>query len=902
MNETAVNTGGGPGGKRSGGGSTGGRRTRPAEEKPKAPPHSVQRIIKHAELHVEVEKFAEAGIKVNSAVAKYRGFYADSRITQNDDGTTGGYYVIRVPQENFEALYTELKGVGRIKLENAKGDDVTAQFFDLESRIRNAEHMEARLLALLEDKKRHNKLSEILEIERALGEKRREVERLKGQMRLMQDRIQLGTIHLTISEPKRSVPQGSMGVEVTNAAAVDRKIDPLVTGLGGQVSGRTSGKRPDGTGVVKALLRVPMANFGSLVDAVRGMGRVVSEEIKGYNPVAIAADPAAEKVMGTLEIEVFEPPSQKPGGTVNVEVASLADAAKSIGNILDNLKGQLVSRNETRRGATASAHYVVRTPRAKFAELVASLNAVGRIDHKQVIGVDVVTVKGPAAEVPCDLSLNLYERARQAPTATATVSTTDVRKATKAVEALLETVDGHVVSHHEHRTPQGLGSVNYVLRCRRRQFAAMIGGLDTVGRVGAKDVQGLDHEVVTGAAADTLCSLSLKIEERRAPLPGAVLEISAEDAAKASAALKALIDKHGVEPVSVKRTSTLQATLELWKLHVPVKAFDDFVEAVQELGEIKKRQVEGSSAAALEGPDPDALAKVALTLRESRPPLPSATLELVTLDGAEASRRVRKLARKIKADIKDRRRSRGTAGQPVEIWVLRVPVKAFEDFVDDLVELGEIKKREVEGVSPEAEKTLDPKAMAEVSVTLYEKLAKVPTADISIEVGSVSDASKELRSIRKEVKAEVEDRKRLKASDGTAVEHWVLLVPVEFFEDAVEEIEDLGDVKSRDVSGVGAGALGKRDPKAKARIVVAIGQVSPVLAGRRGTFRSTAASAFKTLGYLMAALLWGLIVLVPIFLSLALVLKLVLRIMKPKSGVREVAAAAVTPGDTGAGD
>ena len=120
-----------------------------------------------------------------------------------------------------------------------------------------------------------------------------------------------------------------------------------------------------------------------------------------------------------------------------------------------------------------------------------------------------------------------------------------------------------------------------------------------------------------------------------------------------------------------------------------------------------------------------------------------------------------------------------------------------------------------------------------------------------------------------------------KDRDGSAVEHWVLLVPVDEFETVVEGVEELGDVKTWNVDGVGAGAKGKRDPKALARVTVTIGQVSPLMAAKKSTFRNTAASAFKTLGYILAALLWGLIVLVPIALSLALVLKLVLRIVKP---------------------
>ncbi len=584
---------------------------------PRGSARSARKIIKTAVLEMEVVKFSDAGLKIDALVARYAGFYADSKVTQNSDGTTGGYYVIRVPQAAFASLYAELKKLGRVRVENAKGRDVTAQFTDLAARIRNLEHIEKRLLALLVEKKRRGKMTEILEVERELGKRREQIERFQGSMRVMVDSISYGTIHLTVAEPARIVPAADFSIEVKDALAADKSIIPLMAGLGGQVASRQSLKRNDGTTQVSLTLKIPMPKFGDLVNGIKALGRADRENVRGYNPGAIARDPGAKDVMSLVRLVLTEPRRQKPGGVANIEVKNLKDASLAVGALLKRLDGTLVSRQEQRSGPTATADYRVRVARARFAELAAALSTIGRIEKKQLVGVDVLVVEGPAAEVPCDLTLTIYERTRQVPSGAVSVGTTDLDKAADAVRKLLASVDGQMLSHTESRIPGGVSHAQYTLRCRRARFAALVGSLDGVGRIEKKNIRGLSHEELTGDAGQVLCTMTLIVFERRAPVPSATLQIVVEDTEEASAALEKLRDAAKAKTTRVNRKREENgATQEDWELRVPVAEFESFVSGVEKVGEVKVRVVQGIGAGLTEQPDPKALAQVDITLRK----------------------------------------------------------------------------------------------------------------------------------------------------------------------------------------------------------------------------------------------------------------------------------------------
>ena len=121
--------------------------------------------------------------------------------------------------------------VPKSPLPRVDAEEVTAQFFDLEARVRNKQQEEQRLLTHLD--KTTRQLSEILTIEREISRVRGEIEQMQGRLKLLADQTSLSTIDLTISEMETFVPAVSPTFPTRIARAWNGSTETLLSVLGG---------------------------------------------------------------------------------------------------------------------------------------------------------------------------------------------------------------------------------------------------------------------------------------------------------------------------------------------------------------------------------------------------------------------------------------------------------------------------------------------------------------------------------------------------------------------------------------------------------------------------------------------------------------------------------------------
>jgi Domain of unknown function (DUF4349) len=156
------------------------------------------RVIKTASLAVEVREgsFGDRFQQATLIAARHGGFVSSSR-TEGDERRLGTV-VLRVPAESFEAAVGELKALGSVKAEELSGEDVTAQFVDLEARLRNWEAQEEVLLGLME---RATTIQESITVQRTLQEVQLAIEEIRGRLRVLEDQTAMSTITVSMSEP-----------------------------------------------------------------------------------------------------------------------------------------------------------------------------------------------------------------------------------------------------------------------------------------------------------------------------------------------------------------------------------------------------------------------------------------------------------------------------------------------------------------------------------------------------------------------------------------------------------------------------------------------------------------------------------------------------------------------------
>jgi hypothetical protein len=159
---------------------------RPAPKAPSGaavePGRSTPLLIYTADLHLAVFQVQSTQKKLIALAKKLGGFLS----RQSDQ-----LVVVRVPARAFDQCLNGVEGLGDVVHRQVAARDVTEEFRDLAIRLRNFESVRAQLAKLLE---RANKVKDALEVQRELTKITENIERLKGRLRFLEDRIAFSTI------------------------------------------------------------------------------------------------------------------------------------------------------------------------------------------------------------------------------------------------------------------------------------------------------------------------------------------------------------------------------------------------------------------------------------------------------------------------------------------------------------------------------------------------------------------------------------------------------------------------------------------------------------------------------------------------------------------------------------
>jgi hypothetical protein len=157
-------------------------------------------VIRTAALEVEVENATKA-LAAARTTALNAGGHVENETTERIDEThVTSHVVIRVPQEQYDSVLTELAGAGKLLARKANAKDVTDQVVDVESRIATQRASVARVRELMD---RATKLADVVTLEGELSSRQADLESLLAQQSALKDRTSMATITLTLSEQER---------------------------------------------------------------------------------------------------------------------------------------------------------------------------------------------------------------------------------------------------------------------------------------------------------------------------------------------------------------------------------------------------------------------------------------------------------------------------------------------------------------------------------------------------------------------------------------------------------------------------------------------------------------------------------------------------------------------------
>lgn len=155
-----------------------------------------KKIIKNASLSIEAKEYDKTLQRIKNITKKFDCYISNE--TQNTySSSISGTITIRVKSAQFDSLMTEiLTGDEKIVSKNIYINDVTEEYVDLYSRLKNKKIAEQQYQEIM---KKAYSVNDILNVQEYLRRIREEIEATQGRMKLIDNQVDYSTISISIT-------------------------------------------------------------------------------------------------------------------------------------------------------------------------------------------------------------------------------------------------------------------------------------------------------------------------------------------------------------------------------------------------------------------------------------------------------------------------------------------------------------------------------------------------------------------------------------------------------------------------------------------------------------------------------------------------------------------------------
>ena len=166
-----------------------------------------RKMIMVATVDVTVDDVARSFEDVTNIAAGAGGFVSSSSFGHSNDKETASV-TIRVPADKYQDALGRLRKLGQVRGEQSSSDDVTEQYTDLQSRLRNLKATEEQYLGFLG---KATDIGQVLQVQDRLNAVRAEIEQVQGRINLVEHQTDLATITVHLDPPVVSNAKPSTG-------------------------------------------------------------------------------------------------------------------------------------------------------------------------------------------------------------------------------------------------------------------------------------------------------------------------------------------------------------------------------------------------------------------------------------------------------------------------------------------------------------------------------------------------------------------------------------------------------------------------------------------------------------------------------------------------------------------
>lgn len=198
-------------------------------------PGAAPMVVKEAALSLEVPNVRVAVDRAGVIAAQHGGFVVSSDAYRSDaPGETSNDYsyasmTVRLPVDSFQAAVNGLRALAsRVMTESSSGQEVTAEYVDMQSQVANLEATRARVRAFLDQART---VEEALQVNAELTRLEGDINVLKGRMAQLADQAAYSTINVEFHAPQADTEAPAKADVAWNPRQTARRAMAALVGI-----------------------------------------------------------------------------------------------------------------------------------------------------------------------------------------------------------------------------------------------------------------------------------------------------------------------------------------------------------------------------------------------------------------------------------------------------------------------------------------------------------------------------------------------------------------------------------------------------------------------------------------------------------------------------------------------
>jgi len=165
-----------------------------------------KKIVKTGSVSIEASNVGSSKQHLDVLVSKFEGYYEQESLSKGN--TISSYNLtIRIPAQKYDAFMAEIdKGRDRITSKTVQSQDLTAQYYDLDSRVNSKRAYLQRYTELLAKAK---SVKEVLEIEEQIRMIQEEIDATQASLKALSNQVDYSTLTVYLYQEQSNISIGT---------------------------------------------------------------------------------------------------------------------------------------------------------------------------------------------------------------------------------------------------------------------------------------------------------------------------------------------------------------------------------------------------------------------------------------------------------------------------------------------------------------------------------------------------------------------------------------------------------------------------------------------------------------------------------------------------------------------